>query len=343
MQQHRCGESVSVGLAGHRHSVKAAWRACDPPILVALPGKSKNTRNLYSHTALSRIKFSLQYYCRVMPTQARSNRTSAYRGKAPTNPWLFTKKTVWMQRATDAIRAGAKWSIQGSTALDKVPFLVAKFSDRYPTNLTSRADRAARQRWETVQRWIGYLDETSGLVHWALFVWPGKDFDPSSDAWRDPIKDRFRHTGYEVVRITKQGAKAPVLTWRYQKDQFERLHDEIVQIIRLRQDARLVQMIHTLHRSPGFAGVRTQVKKLWDITRAEWKRTRAKAEEMPEIPKNIGYVRRLPDVGAMWSELMQTHSKGRIDGNQPAQTRSRKTRRDSLLVLPSVGSAPEKP
>lgn len=312
-------------------------------ILVALPGKSKNTRNLYSHTALSSIKTPLQYYCRAMPTSVRSNRTSAYRGKAPTNPWLFTKKTVWMQRATDAIRAGAKWHIQGSTALEKVPFLVAKFSARYPTNLTSRADRLARNRGDTVQRWIGYLDD-SGVVHWALFVWPGKDFSPQSDAWRDPIKDRFRHTGYEVVRITKQGAKAPVLTWRYQKDQFERLHDEIVQIIRLRQDARLVQMIHTLHRSPGFAGVRTQVKKLWDIIRAEWKRTRAEAEVMPEIPKNIGYVRRLPDVGAMWSELMQTHAKkGANNGNQPAQTRSRKTRNHSLLVQPGAGSAPEKP
>lgn len=279
----------------------------------------------------------------MSPHANRSNRTSAYRGKSPTNPWLFTKKTVWMQRVADAIKAGARHYIQGSTALAKVPFLVEKFAARHATNLTSRADLAARKRGETVQRWIGYLDE-GGMVHWALFVWPGQDFFVKSDAWRDPIKDRFRHAGYEVVRITKPGAKAPVLTWRYQKDQFERLHDEIVQIIRLRQDARLDQMIHTLHRSPGFAGVRTQVKKLWDIVRAEWKRTRAKAEEMPEIPKNIGYVRRLPDVGALWSELItQTHQKkGAKDDKQPVETRSRKARRDSLLVQPVPGSAPEK-
>lgn len=270
-----------------------------------------------------------------------STRTSAYRGKASTNPWIFTKKTVWMQRVVDAIRAGAAWFVQGSTAVGKVPFLVEKFSSRHPTNLTSRADRLARNRGETVQRWLGYLDD-SGMVHWALFVWPGKDFDPKSDAWRDPIRDRFRHTGYEVVRITKPGAKAPVLTWRYQKDQFERLHDEIVQIIRLRQDARLEQIIHSLHRSPGFAGVRAQVKKLWAIVRAEWKRTRARAEEMPEIPKNIGYVRRLPDTGAMWSELMQAQrKKGANRGDQPAQTRSRKARRDSILVPASTGAAAE--
>jgi hypothetical protein len=81
------------------------------------------------------------------------------------------------------------------------------------------------------------------------------------------------------------------------------MHDEIVRVIRSRHDSRLEQIIYSLHRSPGFAGIRTQVKKLWDIIRAEWKRTRSKAEVMPEIPKNIGYVRRLPDVGDLWSEL----------------------------------------
>lgn len=272
-----------------------------------------------------------------------SNRTSAYRGKDASNPWLFTKKTVWMQRVSDAVKAGAAYYIQGSTRLDKVPFLVQKFAARYPTNLTSRTDLAARKRGETVQRWIGYLDD-SGMVNWCLFCWPGKDFDPRSDSWQDPKTQRVRHTGYELVRITKPGAKAPVLTWRYQRDQFERLHDEIVQIIRLRQDARLEQIIYTLHRSPGFAGIRSQVKKLWDIIRAEWKRTRSKSEVMPEIPKNIGYVRRLPDVGALWSEVMQKPpQKGASDGNEPTQTRRGKARKNSILVQPSPRSAPEKP
>jgi hypothetical protein len=272
-----------------------------------------------------------------------NNRTSAYRGKAASNPWIFTKKTVWMQRVSDAVKAGAACYIQGSTRLDKVPFTVQKFASRYPTNLVSRTDLAARKRCETVQRWVGYLAD-SGMVHWCLFCWPGTDFDPKSDQWRDPKTQRVKHTGYELVRITKPGSKLPVLTWRYEKGQFERLHDEIVQIIRLRQDARLEQMIHTLHRSPGFAGVRTQVKKLWDIIRAEWKRTRSKSEVMPEIPKNIGYVRRLPDVGALWSELMQkTPQKGASDGNKPTQTRRGKARKNSILVQPGSGGAPEKP
>jgi len=215
-----------------------------------------------------------------------------------------------MQRVSDVVKAGAVYYIQGSTKLEKVPVTVQKFAARYKTNLTPRSDLAARKRGETVQRWIGYLDD-SGLVHWCLFVFPGKDFDPKLDQWRDPMarNQRVRHAGYELVRITKPGAKSPVLTWRYEKDQFESLHDEIVRVIRLRQDARLRQIIYTLHRSPGFAGVRSQVKKLFDIIRGEWKRSRAKFEVMPEIPKNIGYVRRLPDVGMLWSELMKKTGK----------------------------------
>ncbi len=80
------------------------------------------------------------------------------------------------------------------------------------------------------------------------------------------------------------------------KPLFDKLHDQIVQVIRLRQDAVLDKIIHTLHRrSPEFAGVCQQVKKLLDITRKEWKRTR-RADELPKVPKNIGYGRRLPDV-----------------------------------------------
>jgi hypothetical protein len=45
------------------------------------------------------------------------------------------------------------------------------------------------------------------------------------------------------------------------------------------------------------------MKNLWDITRKEWKRTRGADEPAPEIPENIGYVKRLPDVGALQSEL----------------------------------------
>ena len=234
----------------------------------------------------------------------RSHRTSLYRKTPATNPYIFTKKSVWMQRVADGVRAGASLYLTGETKLEKGAFLAGKFAARYKMNLTPQTDLAWRKRGKTVTRWIACFDEKSGLVKWVLLCWPGEDQD-KSEKWQKVHDNRITHTGYELVRLTKTGAKAPVLTWRYTKKRFEELHDQIVKVIRLRHDVLLEQIIHSLHRSPGFSGVRVQVKKLWEIVRAEWKRTRPRTEPVPEIPKNIGYVRRLPDVGMVWSELMK--------------------------------------
>ncbi|MBW8066747.1 MAG: hypothetical protein GJU73_04800 [Ferrovum sp.] len=63
----------------------------------------------------------------------------------------------------------------------------------------------------------------------------------------------------------------------------------------------LNQLVEGILRDSGF--VQQRMKNLWDITRKEWKRTRGADEPAPEIPENIGYVKRLPDVGALQSEL----------------------------------------
>jgi hypothetical protein len=57
--------------------------------------------------------------------------------------------------------------------------------------------------------------------------------------------------------------------------------------------------------SPGFSGVREQVKKVKDFIKAEWKRTRKDAESFPEIPEHLGYVRRLPDKGNKLSVILK--------------------------------------
>ena len=43
--------------------------------------------------------------------------------------------------------------------------------------------------------------------------------------------------------------------------------------------------------------MREQVKSLVSLIKEEWKRTRGSKEGMPEIPKVLGYVRRLEDKG----------------------------------------------
>jgi hypothetical protein len=254
-----------------------------------------------------------------------ASRCSKYRGSAISDPFVFTKKTVWMQRVGDAVRAGAAYYIQGATRFEKVPVTLQRFGARYHVNLGRASDLRARQAGQDVARWIGYHEESSGLVHWVLLYWPGTSPDPT-ERWMCPTVDRLQHSGYELVRITKVGASRPVWTWRYTKQRYQGLRDQLVGAIRLRQDAAVDQIIHSLARSPGFAGVRTQVKQLWRLIGAEWKRGRSMSEPLPNIPKNIGYVRRLPDAGASWSALAKRPTgwmERRNDGDESFEASTR--------------------
>jgi hypothetical protein len=215
-----------------------------------------------------------------------------------------------MQRVIDAVRTRPPLYVTGRVPTEKVPCLLQKFAQRYVLNASRMTDFRARKAGEPVARWIGYLDEKTGDVCWVLFYWPG-DKVCTEEKWRQTGKDRIEHGGYEVVRLTRPGAKAPAWTWRYTREQYQSLRDEIIRAIRTRQDALLEQRIHSLARTPGFAGSRVQVKKLWQLVRDEWKRSRKKTETPPAIPPTIGYVRRLPDKGALWSELMPQKKKKR--------------------------------
>ncbi len=238
------------------------------------------------------------------PTQS-----AQYRGSSAKNPYIYTKKTVWMQRISDAVRAGSSLYIQGSTKLGKVAFRTQNFDERFGINRTKKDDYLWRKSGKKIVKWIGYFDGKEH-VHWVLLLAPGKENDESlaTERWRSVADERIRHAGYELMRVTKPGTQRPAWTWRYTREQYQNLRDEMISLIRLRHDKLLEQWIFSTARSPGFSGVREQVKRLWKLLRAEWKRARSKTEKMPAIPANIGYVRRLPDVGAPWAELIRRGS-----------------------------------
>ncbi len=73
--------------------------------------------------------------------------------------------------------------------------------------------------------------------------------------------------------------------------------------IRRHNTQELVRWIDIIWRSPGFAGVREQVKKFADLIEKEW--SRSGVGDMPPLPKGLGYVRRLPDKGKTLSKLIK--------------------------------------
>ena len=256
-----------------------------------------------------------------------------YRGKPSTNPYILQKKTIWMQRVADAVRAGARLYVEGTIPLQKAAFLTQKFASRYELNLTKMADSRARKAKKDVARWIAYYD--GKMVNWILFYFPG-GVQCKEEKWKSVADFRITHRGYELVKMTKPGEPKPVLTWRYHRDEIQQIRDKILHAIKGRQDGVLEYTIKSVYRSPGFAGIRDQVIELTKFTKIEWKRHRGKDEVLPKMPARIGYVRRLADDAIAWSELIK--SKKEIEENDDLnfeKKRERRPRTNSIL-RPSV-------
>jgi hypothetical protein len=223
------------------------------------------------------------------------------------DPFVFTKKTVLMQRVSDAVRLGHTRYVVGLTTLEKTRALAEKFDRLYQPNLEKTAAHRVRKAGKATTR-LFFLNLKGEDVWWILLATDGEfAIGDDREKWRDPIAkgSRVELRGYELLQVTKPGLKNPAWTWRYTRKQHDALREAVILAIRTRHDADLKQLIQTIWRTPGFSGARDQALKFRDLIQDEWKRSRGPAEAIPEIPKRLGYVRRLKDVGKSASNLLR--------------------------------------
>lgn len=219
--------------------------------------------------------------------------------------FVFTKKAPFMQRVADLVRNGHTRYVQGEVPISKAAALHAKFSRLYDCHLGKLEASRRRKAGFATSRLLLLWQEGADRLSWLLLATEGR-FESGADkleAWRDALTDRISLTGYELVRLTKPQEPRPVWTWRYTKARQEELRLALISAIRRKDGRSLDQLIHSIWRSPGFAGVRDQIKKFGDLIRSEWKRARKEGEPLPDIPARIGYVQRLPDKGMSLSKL----------------------------------------
>lgn len=213
--------------------------------------------------------------------------------------FIFVKKTPWMQRISDLVRTGHHHYIQGQIPLNKAKFLAQKFSDYYETGLSKLDQSRKRKNGFASFRFLAWFDEHNDIVHWILCRTEGQFPDSAKrEKWQDATSKNRIHVpgGYELLRLTKPTEPKPVWTWRYTKSHYEGFRESILRIIRTKHDEQLKVLIHEIWRTPGFAGARDQVRSIAKLIIGEWNRSRV-GQPMPEIPKRIGYVRRIADVG----------------------------------------------
>lgn len=226
------------------------------------------------------------------------------------NPIILTYKTAYMQRISDSVRRGYGRYIQGEITLEKVGAFAAKMDSLYASAHTPTQAFRLRKAGVATGKLFLWFDKSSERVHWILLLSEGELQSEGREVWKNALDVRtaVKLTHYELARITKPLEPKPVLTWRYEKKVYEAWRIMLQDFVRRRQDDNLQQLIYQLQRSAGFAGVRIQVKKLWQLIEGDWKRNRGKHEIMPEIPTRIGYVGRLESKGKTWKALMRERS-----------------------------------
>lgn len=208
------------------------------------------------------------------------------------DPQVILHKTTLLQRLADLVRLGYSSWTGGTVPLQKAYRLATKFSDFYATHLS--ADQRYRRKREgrgnaQLLLWRQYND--SPEIHWFLLVTAGEHPAHAHERLRSARVDRITVTGYELVQQTRPGQEKPAWTWRMSSSHYEAWRGSVVEAIRRHADMALAQAWQSLHRSPGFAPIRRQVRKVAALCRAEWKRTRSGPFPAPSI--RVPYVSRL--------------------------------------------------
>jgi hypothetical protein len=213
------------------------------------------------------------------------------------DPPVIISKTVFMQRASDYVRAGLSYFCQGEIEAPKVARLAHKFARYYRTDLGGDRNQRARAKARGEGSAILLLYPVSaGSLAWLLLVSPPTLDHPAHRleqlASAFDRRTRIRLRGYELVLRTRPGAERPALTWRYDKVSYELWRARIIEVVRRRDACAIRQAVWSLYRTPGFAGSREQVGKLVTLLRAEARR-RFGSRWRVGTPPRLHYVERV--------------------------------------------------
>lgn len=226
------------------------------------------------------------------------------RAADPVDWFVLRHRATVMQRLADLVRSGHRHYVAGSVPLEKAPMLAGKFVALYQVDQHRMQASRQRSAGQASFRLLMHGQPDASEIGWWLLRTDGAMPAPAMrERWHDALVNRLHLGGYELVRQTRQGASAPAWTWRYTQAQEQGLRGALIRAIRNQRDDELRQLIDSIHRTPGFAGARAQVKRMRDLIHTEWQRVHGHGQPVPGMPERLGYVQRLPDVGLRLSEF----------------------------------------
>lgn len=224
----------------------------------------------------------------------------------PADPILTLKKSAFLQRIARSVKHGSHLYLNGQTKFDKLPQLTQKLAHRYPINLPEHKQSRRKKQKLGTWKWYGYvLPHNPQKVIWVLLYCPGSELD-ESDQWKHVFKrgQYLNIDGLELVRITRKGKEKPVLTWRMNRSNYDRLRDKIVTAVRHQDQHDLEALFLMISKLPGFSELREQVYKLKELARKEWMRRIPDTHEVPDyLKRKHHFLRRLKVPEKKWSDI----------------------------------------
>ena len=187
---------------------------------------------------------------------------------------VYRYKTDVMRKLQHYVSHGYENYVTGIVHPRKIRSLIYKLDDRYNFNLTTQQRYRARIKGLANVQFLAWQKSDSEIYFWVLST-SGEslffDLESKNIKSASSKKDRIELTGYELLQLPARNRPAS-WTWRMQKANYETWIFRIQNTVRHRSDDGLRQIVWSLSRSPGFAGIRNQVLGLKKLIQAELRR-----------------------------------------------------------------------
>jgi hypothetical protein len=203
---------------------------------------------------------------------------------------IHAHKTGTMHALITAVARGYTYYIRGDVPAGRVNTFRDKFHERYLVDLTPHQRHQRHRQGLGNARLFLHPSYTEPTFSWWLLLTEGAHPARASEKGICNLTDKRQRLcfqgQYEAVLRPAPGA-TPRWTWRLTTPYYEDLSSQLQRAIRNRKDHKeLEAVLRSIHRLPGFRGVRGQVMALRKLAEGEWRRVKAE-DRCPYLPPII--------------------------------------------------------
>lgn len=208
---------------------------------------------------------------------------------------LITTRLSFLQQIQKAAISGYFFYTTGSIEIEKLPNLIKKFEKLYQINQTRQQAYTKRLKGLSSAKFYCYADEAPNKetnVFWVLLFTAGKTEAQHNENLKDLRlkKQRFEYSDYQLIQKPRLDGKQK-FTFHLKTDSLEYYQQQIRKVVRNKNFSQLNNLIQHINLMPGFAGVRSQKKKLQSILKGEIKKYLSPQDQI-KVPKMTNFYHR---------------------------------------------------